>query len=64
LSIGYWSLPVGKFMRRHRRAFFNNQRSLFNSQFSIHLKQAPAERGFAIAAKLDLITTSSAGQEL
>jgi len=29
-----------------------------------HLKEALAERSFAIAAKLDLITTSFAGQEL
>jgi hypothetical protein len=31
---------------------------------SIHLKQALAQRTFAIAAKLGLITTSFAGQAL
>jgi hypothetical protein len=55
---------VRKFIRRHRRAFFNNQRSFFNPQYSIHLKEALAERTIAIGAKLDLITTSFAGQEL
>jgi len=53
-----------KFIRRHSRAFFNNQPSFFNSQFSIHLKEALAQRTFTIPAKLDLITTSFAGQEL
>jgi hypothetical protein len=68
LSIEYWSLviesAVRKFKRRHPRAFFNNQRSFYNPQFSIHLKEALAERTFAVAAKLALITTSFAGQEL
>jgi hypothetical protein len=50
-------------MRRQPRAFFNNPRSFFNSQFPIHLKKALAQRTFAIAAKLDLMTTSFAGQE-
>jgi hypothetical protein len=45
------------------RAFFNNQRSFFDPQCSIHLKEALAQRTSAIAAKLDLITTSFAGQE-
>jgi hypothetical protein len=49
-------------MRRHPRAFFNNQRSFFNPQFSIHLKEALAQRTLAIAAKLDLIATSFTGQ--
>jgi hypothetical protein len=43
---------------------FNNQQSFFNPQFSIHLREALAQRTFAIAAKLDLITTSFGGQEL
>jgi hypothetical protein len=51
-------------MRRHPRVFFNNQRSFFNPQCSIHLKEAVAQRAVAIAGKLDLITTSFAGQEL
>jgi hypothetical protein len=55
---------VRKFIRRQPRAFFNNQRSFFNPQFAIHLKAALAQRTLAIAAKLDLMTTSFAGQEL
>jgi hypothetical protein len=51
-------------MRRHPRAFLNNQRSFFNPQFSIHLKEALTQRTFAIAAKFALVTTSFAGQEL
>jgi hypothetical protein len=46
------------------RAFFNSQCSFFDAQFSIHLKEALAQRTLAIAAKLDLITASFAGQEL
>jgi hypothetical protein len=46
------------------RAFSNNQRSFFHPQFSIHLKEALAQRISAIAAKPDLITTSFAGQQL
>jgi hypothetical protein len=46
------------------RAFFNNQRSFLIPQFSIHLKEALAQRTSAIAAKPDLITTSFAGEEL
>jgi hypothetical protein len=46
------------------RAFFNNQRSFFDPQFSIYPKNALAQRPFALAAKLDLITASFAGQEL
>jgi hypothetical protein len=51
-------------VRGHPRAFFNNQRPFFNPQFSIHPKEAPAQSTIVAAAKLDLITTSFAGQEL
>jgi hypothetical protein len=67
LSIEYCLLviesSVRKFIRRQPWAFFNNQRSFFNSHFSIHLKEALAERTFAAAAKLDPTTTSFAGQD-
>jgi hypothetical protein len=43
--------PLRKSIGRHPRAFFNNQRSFFDSQFSIHLKEALAQRTVAIAAK-------------
>jgi hypothetical protein len=51
-------------MPRHPRAFFNNQRSFFHPQFSIHLKGALAQGTFAIAARFGLITASLAGEKL
>jgi hypothetical protein len=48
----------------HPPALNDKQLSFFNTQYSIHLKEALAQSTHATAAKVDLITTSFAGQEL
>jgi hypothetical protein len=59
-------MRVRKFIRSRvaGRALLSDQRSFFNPQLSIHLKEALAQRTFPIAAKLGLITRSFAGEEL